>query len=64
MDTSLSAAERFDALKFVIHFVGDIHQPLHDEALDVGGNTINVTLSVYSTSLPLRPSNKYSVTRQ
>lgn len=26
-----------------MQFVGDIHQPLHDEALDVGGNSIDVT---------------------
>jgi hypothetical protein len=58
MDKSLSAAERFDALKFVIHFVGDIHQPLHDEAINVGGNTINVTLFVYSTSMLPFHSNK------
>ncbi|KAE9979017.1 hypothetical protein EG328_001147 [Venturia inaequalis] len=50
-DTSLSAAQRFDALKFVIHFVGDIHQPLHDEALEVGGNTINVTFDSTITNL-------------
>ncbi|KAE9964915.1 hypothetical protein EG327_000728, partial [Venturia inaequalis] len=50
-DTSLSAGERFDALKFVIHFVGDIHQPLHDEALEVGGNTINVTFDSTITNL-------------
>lgn len=49
-DESLSAAERFDALKFVVHFVGDIHQPLHDEAINVGGNTINVTLFVEFSS--------------
>ncbi|VIO79236.1 hypothetical protein CI41S_68040 [Bradyrhizobium ivorense] len=30
-DCSKSAADRADALKFVIHFVGDVHQPLHDE---------------------------------
>jgi len=40
-----------DALKFVIHFVGDIHQPLHDEALDVGGNDIDVTFNGVSTNL-------------
>jgi len=43
-DTSLSAAEKQKAIKFIIHLLGDVHQPLHDEALDVAGNTINVTL--------------------
>jgi hypothetical protein len=33
-----------DSAKFVIHFVGDIHQPLHvSKADDMGGNTIEVT---------------------
>ena len=32
-----------EALKFVIHLLGDITQPLHDEAEAVGGNRIPVT---------------------
>lgn len=32
-------------------FVGDIHQPLHDENLDVGGNDIDVTFNGTSTNL-------------
>lgn len=32
-----------DALRFVIHLIGDIHQPLHvGRSGDLGGNTINV----------------------
>jgi len=38
-------------MRFVIHFVGDIHQPLHDEALDVGGNSISVTYDGSTTNL-------------
>ena len=34
-----------------MHFIGDIHQPLHDEALDVGGNDIDVTFNGASTNL-------------
>lgn len=30
------------ALRFLLHFVGDIHQPLHTEALSRGGNSIQV----------------------
>jgi len=42
-DASLSARERAEALKFVAHFVGDVHQPLHvGRADDRGGNTIAV----------------------
>src|SRR5262249_22529484 len=31
-----------EALKFAVHFVGDIHQPLHTVAEKSGGNAINV----------------------
>lgn len=34
--------ERAQAAKFVIHFVGDIHQPLHTEDVEKGGNGISV----------------------
>nr|GAT57159.1 nuclease PA3 [Mycena chlorophos] len=46
-DGRLSAANTAQALKFLVHFLGDITQPLHDEALDVGGNTITVTFDGY-----------------
>lgn len=49
-DCSKSLAERGDALKFLIHFVGDVHQPLHAETRfatdgtdDQGGNKVIVT---------------------
>jgi len=39
------AAERLLALKFVLHFVGDIHQPLHDaDNHDKGANCVLVSL--------------------
>jgi len=45
IDTSLSLEQRSEALKFVVHFVGDIHQPLHcGWTTDKGGNTIHVNL--------------------
>lgn len=34
-----------------IQFIGDIHQPLHDEGLDLGGNEIDVTFDGSSTNL-------------
>ena len=38
-----SPAARADALRFIIHFVGDIHQPLHDATNnDEGGNCVPV----------------------
>jgi hypothetical protein len=37
---------RIDALKFLVHFVGDIHQPFHSgPADDKGGNTFQISLT-------------------
>ena len=49
--TSLSAADRKQAMEFLIHFLGDITQPLHDEAEEVGGNDISVTWDGTTTNL-------------
>lgn len=44
-DRSRSDAERLQALRFVVHFVGDVHQPMHAGfARDRGGNTVQVNL--------------------
>lgn len=43
--------EQQKALKWVIHFLGDIHQPLHVENLEIGGNGINVSFAGQSTNL-------------
>lgn len=51
-DKSLSAEKRRTALYFLVHFVGDLHQPLHvgrDE--DEGGNKISVTWFNEKTNL-------------
>jgi len=38
------AEERLYALKFIIHFLGDLHQPLHSsDNGDLGGNEVKVT---------------------
>jgi len=43
LKTSSDAKTRADALRFLIHFLGDIHQPLHDETNgDEGGNCVPV----------------------
>lgn len=47
----LSAASTAEALKFVVHLVGDITQPLHDEAYEVGANDVDVTYNGYSDNL-------------
>ncbi len=42
-DPSASLRERKDALKFLVHFVGDVHQPLHlGNRKDRGGRTFRV----------------------
>lgn len=42
-DASQPRAARVQALKFVVHFVGDVHQPMHGGyARDKGGNDIQV----------------------
>ncbi len=42
-DSAKTKEDQVDALKFLIHFVGDIHQPLHvGRGVDRGGNEIDV----------------------
>ena len=44
-DPATPAAERLLALKFLLHFLGDMHQPLHDvDNHDKGGNCVLVSL--------------------
>lgn len=50
-DEEISFYERSMALKFIIHFLGDIHQPLHTEDLLRGGNQINVRWGKQHTNL-------------
>jgi hypothetical protein len=40
---NLSKTKRAEALKFIVHFVGDLHQPLHcSDNNDKGGNDVSV----------------------
>jgi nuclease S1 len=51
-DGTRPVAERREALKFLVHFVGDIHQPLHaGHAHDKGGNTFQVNLDGEGSNL-------------
>lgn len=44
-DPATDPAERIIALKFVLHFVGDVHQPLHaSDNHDHGGNCVQLSL--------------------
>ncbi len=41
VDPLISLSERKDALKFLVHFIGDVHQPLHlGNKKDRGGGTL------------------------
>ncbi|KAI0132663.1 S1/P1 nuclease [Xylariales sp. AK1849] len=51
LNTKTSTANRLEAAKFVIHFVGDIGQPLHCESLEEGGNGIDVEYGSDDTNL-------------
>ncbi|KAJ3813853.1 nuclease Le1 [Lentinula aff. lateritia] len=51
VDTSLSTEQRQEALKFIDHFIGDIGQPLHVEAVEVGGNDISAVCNGERTNL-------------
>ncbi|HEV3216332.1 MAG TPA: S1/P1 nuclease [Vicinamibacterales bacterium] len=42
-DASLDRADRAIALKFLVHFVGDLHQPFHALGVERGGNGIPVS---------------------
>ena len=68
-DRTKPDAERADALRFIVHFVGDIHQPLHGTARDSdehpkgdrGGNdfAIEAPASMKDSSRP--PRNLHSL---
>lgn len=52
-DRARPEAERLEALKWVVHLVGDVHQPLHaeDNHHDKGGNNIHITYYDNPTNL-------------
>lgn len=68
-DKSKSDAERADALRYLIHFVGDIHQPLHAVARDSdahpqgdrGGNDFDIQPPFFLANQPRPPRNLHSL---
>lgn len=51
-DRTRSRAERAEALKWVVHLVGDLHMPLHaGDRGDRGGNDVKVTMDGRQTNL-------------
>jgi hypothetical protein len=59
-DPNMNKTEQKEALMFLIHFFGDIHQPLHVEDKEKGGNGIEVCFdkqelnlhAVWDTAIP------------
>lgn len=51
VDGELGSVNTAQALKFLVHFTGDLTQPLHDEAYEVGGNRVKVTFDGYQSNL-------------
>ncbi len=61
-DTRQSRAARRDALKFIVHFVGDVHQPLHaGPREDSGGNGFQVSLRREGGSARARGTNLHTL---
>ena len=51
-DPEATHAAKVEALFFLVHFVGDVHQPLHiGRASDRGGNDIEITFNRRKTNL-------------
>jgi hypothetical protein len=51
-DEKTSKEQKREALKFLVHFIGDVHQPMHvSRAEDRGGNTIQVQFDGKGTNL-------------
>lgn len=43
-DTTLDRADRAVALKYLVHFVGDLHQPFHALGVGHGGNDVKISI--------------------
>lgn len=52
LDPNSNHEQKAEALKFLVHLVGDAHQPMHvSRAEDKGGNTIQVQFDSHGTNL-------------
>lgn len=64
-DASLDRADRATALKYLVHFIGDLHQPFHALGVGHGGNDVHVKVfgSADCGNDPARPNpcNLHSV---
>ena len=59
VDPGALPADRVEALKFIVHFVGDVHQPFHAIGDAKGGNGITVT-QFGSSRCGTRPCNLHA----
>jgi hypothetical protein len=51
-DESLPAQQRLEAFYFVVHFVADLHQPLHvGRRSDLGGNKVDIRVNGRNSNL-------------
>jgi nuclease S1 len=65
-DHELDRADRATALKFVVHFIGDLHQPFHALGVGRGGNDVRVRVFGNANCAPAdapkpSPCNLHSV---
>ena len=64
-DRKLDRADRATALKFIVHFIGDLHQPFHALGVGRGGNDVKVRVfgEANCSNDPARPNpcNLHSV---
>jgi hypothetical protein len=68
-DRSKPELERADALRYIIHFVGDIHQPLHTTARDTdqfpegdrGGNELKIQTPLIFSREARPPTNLHAL---
>lgn len=52
VDPATPREKKVEALKFIVHFVGDLHQPMHvSRAEDKGGNTVQLNFNGAGTNL-------------
>jgi hypothetical protein len=65
-DRTLDDAARGEALRFVVHLMGDLHQPLHlGFAHDKGGNKFQIAFDRRASAIPLsNPDDPQSAARQ
>lgn len=56
-DLQAGKRERREALKFLVHFVGDIHQPMHTVLEEAGGNGVQISAFPTQPNSPNRTAS-------